>query len=146
MTFTAKDPDYAAKVREIFAAQGFMALIGAEIVHLAPGECAIRVPWRQDLTQQHGFFHAGVLGTIADNAAGIASFSLMPPGSGVLTVEYKLNLMAPGQGEAAIARAVVERAGRTITVAVADVFALQDGAEKKIAKATATVMCLQPKG
>ena len=63
-----------------------------------------------------------------------------------MTVEYKLNLMAPGQGEAAIARAVVERAGRTITVAVADVFALQDGAEKKIAKATATVMCLQPKG
>jgi uncharacterized protein (TIGR00369 family) len=98
--FTPANPNFAARVRDSFARQRFMATIGAELTAVEPGRCEIRLPYREDLTQQHAFFHGGVIGTLADNAAGYAAFSLMPADASVLTVEYKLNLLAPGTGEA----------------------------------------------
>jgi uncharacterized protein (TIGR00369 family) len=100
----------------------------------------IRLPFRADLTQQHGFLHAGILGAIADSAAGYAAYTLMPAEAAVLSVEYKLNLMAPAAGEAFVARGRVKKAGRTLTVCTADVFALRGGEERLVATMQATMM------
>ncbi|MFY9732159.1 MAG: hotdog fold thioesterase [Candidatus Acidiferrales bacterium] len=96
-----------ARVRESFSRQGFMRHLGAEVTALVPGECEIKVPYRQEMTQQHGYFHAGVAAAIADSACGYAAYGLMPVTSSVLTVEYKINLVAPAAGETLIARARV---------------------------------------
>lgn len=143
MTYEAVDPHYRERVEQSFARQQFMDFIGAELVEVRPGFCQIHVPYRQELTQQHGFFHAGIIGTVADNCAGYAGFSLMAPDSSVLTVEYKLNLMAPGEGDLLIGRAEVLRRGRTLTVCRADVFVRLDGKEKQCAAAQVTLMELQ---
>jgi uncharacterized protein (TIGR00369 family) len=143
--FESRDPEFQAKVRESFERQGLMKHLGAQLSELRPGQCEIRVPFRDELSQQHGYFHAGVTGAIADSAAGYAAFSLMPPGCSVLSVEYKLNLLAPAQGELLIARAQVIRAGRTLTVVRADVFVLKDGAENLCATFLATIMALAGK-
>ena len=119
--FEASNPDYAARVRESFARQRIMDLLGAEITHVAPGACETRLPFKESLCQQHGFFHGGVIGTIADSAGGYAGFSLMPENASVLTVEYKLNLVAPADGECLIARGQVIRPGRSLVVCRADV-------------------------
>jgi hypothetical protein len=95
VTHTARDPDFEARVRASFARQAAMATIGAEIAHLAPGEVDLRMPYRAELTQQHGFMHAGIVGTLADSACGYAAYTLMPADAAVLSVEYKLNLLAP---------------------------------------------------
>ncbi len=92
-----RDPDWEVKVRDSFARQSLMQTIGAKIAALAPGTCEIELPYRRDLCQQHGFLHAGITTTIADSAAGYAAFSLMPPGASVLTVEFKVNFMAPAK-------------------------------------------------
>jgi uncharacterized protein (TIGR00369 family) len=136
------DPDYAARVQASFARQPFMTLLGASITALGPGICEITMPFRHDLTQQHGYLHAGVVATLADNACGYAAFTLMPANSSVLTVEFKLNLMAPAEGEALIARGRVRKAGRTLTVVEAEVFARRDGAETLVAVMLATLMAL----
>ena len=102
-----------------------MTHLGAVLADLAPGRCVIGLPWRPELTQQDGFFHAGAIATIADSAVGYAAFTLMPATARVLTVEFKLNLMAPARGDEALARGVVKRAGRTITVAQAEVVTTQ---------------------
>lgn len=136
------DADFEARVRDSFSRQSFMATIGAELVDVGAGRAEIRVPFRDDLCQQHGLFHGGLVGTIADNAAGYASYTLMPAENSVLTVEYKLNLMAPAQGEALTARAEVLRAGRRITVSRADVFVVSQGIEKICATALGTFMTL----
>jgi uncharacterized protein (TIGR00369 family) len=141
-TWELRDPDYASRVRASFARQPFMALLGAEIMALGPGTCEITLPFRRDLTQQHGFLHAGVVATLADNACGYAAFTLMPADASVLTVEFKLNLMAPAEGEALIARGRVGKAGRTLTVAEAEVSARRDGAEIPVAVMLATLMAL----
>src|SRR6476646_7733287 len=120
--FEARDAKFAEKVRGSFARQGLMRHLGAEMISVAPGASEIRVAFREELSQQHGYFHAGVTGAIAASAAGYAAFSLTPAGSTVLTVEYKLNLVAPAQGEAISARGRVIRAGRTLTICKADVF------------------------
>ncbi|WP_439577745.1 PaaI family thioesterase [Elioraea sp.] len=138
----APDPDYESRVHASFARQNFMTLLGASITALGPGTCEITLPFRRDLTQQHGFLHAGVVATLADNACGYAAFTLMPADASVLTVEFKLNLMAPAEGEALIARGRVRRAGRTLTVAEAEVSARRDGAEIPVAVMLATVMAL----
>ena len=135
--------DFEARVRDSFSRQSFMATIGAELVAVGAGTAEIQVPYRPDLCQQHGLFHGGLVGTIADNAGGYASYTLMPPENSVLTVEYKLNLMAPAQGETLAARAQVLRAGRRITVCRADVFAINEGAEKLCATALGTFMTLE---
>ncbi|MDI3309154.1 MAG: PaaI family thioesterase [Acetobacteraceae bacterium] len=138
------DPEAAARCAESFGRQAFLHTIGAELESLAPGRCTLRLPFRPDLTQQHGFFHAGALTTLADTAAGYAAFSLMPAGASVLTTEFKVNLLRPGHGTAAIARAEVLKPGRTLIVVRADVFCRQhDGEEELTATMLATMMCLQ---
>lgn len=140
--FEVRDPDYAARVRASFARQGAMSLIGAELAALAPGRCEIRLPWREDLGQQHGFFHAGIISTIADTAGGYAGYTLMPADASVLTVEYKLNLVAPADGEQAVAVGEVVRAGRTLVVARADVRVRRAGAETLCATMLQTLMTM----
>ncbi|MBL6931774.1 MAG: PaaI family thioesterase [Rhodospirillales bacterium] len=127
-------------LRESFAKQGIMNHIGAEIGAVSPGRCEIRLPYSDDLSQQHGFFHGGVVGTIADSAGGYAGFSLMAAGDGILTVEYKMNLMAPADGDLLIARGEVVRAGRTLTVARADVYVVKEGKETQCAVMQQTLM------
>jgi uncharacterized protein (TIGR00369 family) len=101
-----------SRVRESFARQGLMEHLGAEIFNLRPGQAEIRMPFRAELTQQHSYFHASVSGAIADSACGYAAYTLMPANSSVLTVEYKMNLLAPADGEELIARARVLRSGK----------------------------------
>jgi len=136
------DPDFDARVRSSFARQTVMATIGARLEALAPGAAAIALPFRADLCQQHGFVHAGIIATIADSACGYAAFSLMAPEAAVLSVEYKLNLLAPARGERFVARARVIRPGKTLTVCAADVFAIEAGRETQIATMLATIMAL----
>ena len=136
------DPDYADRVRESFHRQGLMKNLGAHLVDVQPGAAEIRLAFRDDLTQQHGYFHAGVSGAIADTACGYAAHTLMPADSAVLTVEFKLNLLAPAQGEELIARARVVRSGRTLTICTADVYARRGERETHCATMLATIMCL----
>ena len=112
----AAAPDYEARIRASFAAQGIMDLLGARLQAVGPGHCEIRLPYRPQLSQQDGFFHAGVTSTIADSAGGYAGYSVMPADSRVLTVEYKMNLVAPARGELLVARGNVLKAGRTLVV------------------------------
>jgi uncharacterized protein (TIGR00369 family) len=143
--FKPADPHFAARVRDSFGRQPFMDLIGARITGLEPGFCEITVGHRRELTQQHGFVHGGVLASIADSAAGYAAFSLMPTEASILTVEYKLNILRPGQGEAMIARGRVVKPGRTLTVVQADVFARSGGREEQVVASLQTLMCLYGK-
>jgi uncharacterized protein (TIGR00369 family) len=131
------------RVRDSFARQGLMRHLSAEIAALVLGECEIRVPFRQELTQQHGYFHAGVTAAIADSASGYAAYSLMPSNYSVLTVEYKINLVAPAAGELLIARARVVRSGKTLKVCTADLFAMKDGKETLCATTLSTIMAMQ---
>ncbi len=140
--FTPKDPGFAERVSDSFARQGIMDLIGARLTRVEPGEVEIALPFRDDLTQQHGFFHAGVTATIADSAGGYAAFSLFPVAATVLTVEYKLNLTAPAEGETLVAVGRVVRPGRTLTVCDLEVFAVKDGRSKLCAKGLQTIMRL----
>jgi uncharacterized protein (TIGR00369 family) len=143
--FIPQDAAFAEKTRASFAQQGFMQYLGALMTVIEPGRCEIRVPFRPDLTQQDGYFHGGVSGAIADSAAGYAAYSLTPPGTSVLSVEYKLNFVAPARGELLIARGQVIRAGRTLTVCRADVHVVRDGAEIICATLLSTIMALAPK-
>ncbi|MGH9745822.1 MAG: PaaI family thioesterase [Candidatus Acidiferrales bacterium] len=131
------------RVRDSFARQGLMRHLGAEVTALVPGGCEIRVPYRQELTQQHGYFHAGVTAAIADTACGYAAYSLMPSNYSVLTVEYKINLVAPAVGELLIARARVVRSGKTLKICAADVFASKAGHETLCATSLSTIMAMQ---
>jgi len=130
-------------VRDSFAAQLLMATIGARLARVAAGEIEIRVPFRPELTQQHGFLHAGVVTAALDSACGYAALSVMPEGAGVLTVEFKTNLLAPARGEELVARGRVVRAGRTITVCQADASMVADGAETLVATMLATIMTVR---
>ena len=133
-------PETEGRVRASFARQGLMAHIGARLVSVCPGECAITCAPRSELSQQHGYVHAGVVAAIADSAAGYAAMSLTPEGSEVLTVEFKLNLLAPAAGDLLIARGRVLRAGRTLTVCEAGVAASSEGEETQCAVALVTMI------
>ena len=135
-----KNPRFEHAVRDSFAAQQFMGTIGARLARVVASEVEIRVPFRPDLTQQHGFLHAGVVTSALDSACGYAAFSLMPPGAGVLSVEFKTNLLAPARGDELIARGRVVRAGRTVTVCQADAFMRTGTDETLIATMLATMM------
>ena len=111
-TFTPSDPNFKQRVAESFNRQQFMAYIGAELIDVQPGYCEIHLPFRPELTQQHGFFHAGIISTLADNTAGYASNSLMDDGSMVLSVEFKINLLSPGDGELLIGKSNVIKHGQ----------------------------------
>jgi uncharacterized protein (TIGR00369 family) len=126
-TFTPPDPDYAARVRASFDRQGAMRLIGAVLRDVGPGVCTIDLPFRTDLTQQDGYVHAGIVSTIVDSAGGYAGFTLFPADSNVLTVEYKLNLVAPAAGERLVATGEVARVGRTLVITRGEVHAESKG-------------------
>ena len=117
-----KDPAYEARVRESFSRQSHMATLGAEIVFIAPGEVHLAFPFAPQFCQQNGFMHAGAVASVADSANGYATSTLAPPDTDVLAVEFKINLLAPAQGEGFLARGRVLRPGRTLTVCQADVF------------------------
>jgi uncharacterized protein (TIGR00369 family) len=117
------DPDYAARVHASFRRQGAMRLLGARLTELRPGYCRIELPYRDDLTQQHGYIHAGVVAAIVDSAGGYAAYTLFPVDASVLTVEYKLNLLAPAKGQRLIAVGEVVKPGRTLVIARGEVHA-----------------------
>lgn len=134
------DPEFAKRVAASFERQVVMNTIGAVLERIAPGEVDVSLPWRADLTQQHGFLHAGILATVLDSACGYAAFTLMPVDAAVLSIEFKINLLAPAVGERLLARAQVLRAGRTVTVCRADGVMVKDGGEKPVATMVGTMM------
>jgi len=138
--FEPRDPGWERKVRESFASQRVMRTLGAELVSVAPGHCEIRLPCRDDLTQQHGFIQAGIVSSIADNAGGYAGFSLMPAGASVLAVEFKINFLAPATGDYLLAVAEVIKPGRTLVITRAEVYAWRDGKPTHCAAMQQTLM------
>ncbi len=135
------------RIRESFEKQAFMKLLGAELVHIATGEVDIALPFDVKLTQQHGFLHAGVTTSIADSACGYAALSLMPEDAAVLSVEFKVNMLAPAQGRRFLARGRVVRSGRNITVVKADVLAFDDKDDaKSVLEMQGTMMTIRDRG
>jgi len=132
------DPQFARRCRDSFGRQKAMALIGATLESVEPGRVEIALPYRDDITQQKGFVHGGIIGMIADTACGYAAFSLMPADSSLVTVEYKINILAPAQGDL-VARGDVVKAGRTLTIARAEVYAQ---GSKHVATMQQTLMML----
>jgi uncharacterized protein (TIGR00369 family) len=139
------DPEYGQRVRKSFDRQGLMRTLGARLMEVKPGITEIRVSYRDELTQQHGYFHGGVSGAIADTACGYAAYTLTAANATVLTVEFKMNMLAPARGEELIARARVVRSGKTLTVCTADVFGRTGEVETHCATMLATIMCLAGK-
>jgi uncharacterized protein (TIGR00369 family) len=144
--FEPLDPAFDRRVRESYARQRMLHAMGALLDRVAPGEVDIRLPFRADLSQQHGFFHAGAMTTVVDTACGYAALTLMPADAAVLTVEFKVNLLSPGRGDAVIARAGVLKPGRTLTVVRGDVFAEARGEERLVATMLATMMVVRGRG
>ena len=142
VSFDPKDENFEVRVRLSFARQTAMATLGIELLTLKAGEAELKMPYDAAYAQQHGFLHAGIIATALDTACGYAAFSLMPDDAAVLTVEFKINLVAPARGECFLFRARVVKAGRTITVCDAHAFAVEDGKEKLIATMTGTLMAL----
>jgi uncharacterized protein (TIGR00369 family) len=138
-----RDPEFGARVRDSFAKQQFMATLGARLELVAPGEVRISLPYRADLTQQHGFLHAGAVTSVVDSACGYAALTLMEPGAAVLSVEFKVNLLAPAAGKEFLAIGKVVRAGRTITVCSGELRAVDDGRETVIAILQGTMMAVR---
>ena len=143
--FVPRDPEYSKRVRASFDRQGAMRLIGARLAEIGPGYCAIELPYRPDLTQQHGYVHAGIVSAIADSAGGYAGFTLFPADASVLTVEYKLNLLAPAAGERLVAEARVVKAGRTLAITRGEVYAEAAGGRTLCAIMQQTLIVLSGK-
>ncbi|HEX2189254.1 MAG TPA: PaaI family thioesterase [Longimicrobiaceae bacterium] len=143
MSREPQDPGFEARVRDSFARQRVMETLGARLVRVAPGEVELELPYRADLTQQHGFLHAGVVTTVLDSACGYAAFSLMPADAAVLSIEFKTNLLAPARGELLRARGRVVRAGRTVTVCEGEAWMLEGGDERHVAAMLATMMTVR---
>lgn len=143
VTFTPQDLNYQARVQASFSRQKMMQTMGACLISVSPGTVEIELLFNENLTQQHGLLHAGAIATIGDNACGYAALSLAPTDKAVLTIEYKINLVAPALGKKFVARGHVIRPGHTITVCNSDIFALNSQAEEKlIANMLATIMLL----
>lgn len=138
--FRVSNPDFAKTVRESFAKQGLLRHLGATIDVVEPGHVSITMPFSDNLTQQHSFFHAGGITSIVDSACGYAALTLMPPNTEVLTVEFKVNFVSPAIGERVIAHGRVVKPGSTITVCQGEVVALKDGVEKLCALMQATMI------
>ena len=146
MSLQPRDPQFEARIRASFDRQRFMATLGATIERIVPGEVRIAFRFRDDLTQQHGFLHAGVSTAVADSACGYAALSLMDPGVGVLAVEFKVNMLAPAAGDRFVAIGRVVRAGRTLTVCTAEVTAERDGAVTTVVMMQGTMMAVRGRG
>jgi len=143
MPHQPRNPAFAEEIKQSFAKQTIMALIGAELSRVEPGVIEITLPYRADLAQQHGYLHAGIVTTIADSACGYAAYSLMPPNSEVLSVEFKVNLLRPAKGEKFLAVAEVVKAGKTLTVVRADVFGVDHDEQRElVATMLGTMICL----
>ena len=134
------------RVRESFARQGLMTTLGAGITHVGPGEVDVELPFDERLTQQHGYLHAAVLTAALDSACGYAALTLMPADRAVLSVEFKVNLLAPAIGERFLARGRVIRSGRTLSVCRGDAVALTGEEERHVATMTATMMAVASAG
>jgi uncharacterized protein (TIGR00369 family) len=144
MMHAPRDPDFERRVRASFARQAAMATIGATLVRVAPGAVVIELPFRADLTQQHGFLHAGIVTSVVDSACGYAAMSLMEPGAAVLSVEFKVNLLAPARGDLFRASGRVVRAGRNLTVVSGELRAVEgDGEGTLVAMMTGTMMAVR---
>jgi uncharacterized protein (TIGR00369 family) len=141
-----RDPDFDARVRDSFDRQRFMRHLGAEIEELAPGRCVLRVPLQAELTQQHGFFHGGVVGSLADNAGAYAAFTLIGAEQSMLTVEFKVILLSPGIGEKLRAVGEVIRAGRSLSVSRVSVWVIRGVDQTRCAEALVTMMTLVERG
>jgi uncharacterized protein (TIGR00369 family) len=139
-SFQIRDADFERRVRESFSRQQVMGLIGASLRRVEPGAVDIVLPYRDDLTQQDGYVHAGILTTVADSACGYAAYTLMPAGSEVLSVEFKVNLLRPAAGELFVAEARVLKAGKTLTVTRGDVYGRAAGETKMVATMLATMI------
>ncbi len=140
--FQPQDPNFADRVRASFERQAAMVTLGASLADVAPGRVVITLPWAAHLTQQHGFLHAGMVSTALDSACGYAGFSLMPADAAVLTIEFKINLLAPAQGESFRMEGLVIKPGRTVTVAEGRAYALHQGREKLVATMGCTLMAV----
>ena len=143
MTFS---DDTRTRIRDSFAKQSAMALIHAEIPVIEEGRAEIEIPHWDGVLQQHGYVHGGVVGMIADSAAGYAAMSVVPEGTSVLTVEYKINMVAPANGDKIVAKGSVLRAGRTLLLTKADVYAVKDGTATLCAVMQQTIMAMHGKG
>ncbi|NNH68653.1 PaaI family thioesterase [Nocardia uniformis] len=135
-------PEVQARIRASFERQGLMGHLGAQLSHIGPGRVHITLPHRPEVSQQHGYIHAGATSTIADSAGGYAAFTLFPENSSVLTVEFKINLLAPAAGDSLEAVGTVLKFGRTLTVCQLEVFALRDQAKTLVATGQQTLICL----
>jgi uncharacterized protein (TIGR00369 family) len=141
-----RDPQFEARIRASFARQRFMTTLGATIERIVPGEVRIAFGFREDLTQQHGFLHAGVSTAVADSACGYAALSLMEPGVGVLAVEHNDTMLGPARGDRLLAVARVVRAGRTLTVCAAEVIAEREGTATTVVMMQGTMMAVRGRG
>lgn len=140
MTWQPSNPDWQAKTRAGYAAQVFMETVGARLDVVAPGRVVISAPFADRLTQGNGFLHAGVVTTLLDNACGWSAFTLMAPGKGVLTVEFKVNLLRPAVGERLVADAKVIKPGRVVTVCAGEAVMERGGERALVATMTATLI------
>lgn len=140
--FEPRDSDYAQRVRASFERQAAMRTLGASLTAVRPGQVEITLPWSEPLTQQHGFLHAGMVSTALDSACGYAGFSLMPANAAVLTIEFKINLLAPAKGETFRMVGNVIKPGRTVTVCEGQAYAIDNGQEKLIATMGCTLMAV----
>ena len=141
--FQPRDPGFENRVRDSFARQALMRTIGAELTRVEPGLVEIALPYQPDLTQQHGFLHAGITSAIADSAGGYAGFSLFPPDASVLTVEFKINLLAPAKGDRLVATGRVIKPGRTLTICNLEVDVFDGDKATPCAYGLQTLMCMQ---
>lgn len=144
MSDKSLDPDFEARVRENFGRQRMMRTLGAELLSVEPGMVTIAMGYRENLTQQHGYMHAGGITAIVDSACGYAALTLMEPGKEVLAVEFKVNLLRPAAGERFVATAKVLRSGRTLTVCSGEVHAENEGNQKLVAVMQATMIAIDP--
>ena len=141
--FDPRDPSFESRVRASFARQRAMATIGARLVRVEPGEVELELPFRDDLTQQHGFLHAGIVTTLVDSACGYAALSVMDKDAAVLSVEFKVNLLAPALGERMRAVGRVVKSGKTLVVCTGEVIAVASGSESVVTMMQATMMAVR---
>ncbi len=139
------DLDCESRVRASFDRQGLMRHLGAELTEVAPGFAKIQMPFSQAVTQQHGYFHAGATSAIADSAGGYAGYTLFPEGSSVLTIEFKINLVAPAQGDYLEATGKVVKSGRTLTICQLEVHAVREHERTLVAVGQQTLICMHGK-
>ncbi|MCP4332703.1 MAG: PaaI family thioesterase [Gammaproteobacteria bacterium] len=143
--FEPRDPQFKARVTQSFNEQQVMQTIQAALLTVEPGVVEIEIPYQPELTQQDGFIHAGISSTIMDSACGYAAFTLMPAEARVLTIEFKVNLLAPAAGIRFRALGKVRKAGRSVFVAESELWANADGSDRLVASMTGTLMAIYPK-